>query len=263
MMFYEEVLNKLISSGAMSKDDSVLVLCGGSGDAKALSGVGMSNAVISNLDDRYDGYCSPYEWKYLDAENIELDENSVDWAIVHHGLHHCASPHGAVMEMARVARKGILAFEGRDNLTMRLAIRADMVPEFEIYTVALEGGDLGGLRNGPIPNFVYRWTPQEVRKMIESAYPGTQNDIRLFQGLRLPDERMRMSGRMMRFGYAVCRLLAKGLYSLAPSQGNEFAFAFVKSGLEKPWLRNGRLNPDYRLGFDKSRYRGKFTEGDA
>ena len=255
MKFYEEVLSKLVATGVMSKDDKVVVLCGGSGDAIALAEVGMSNALISNLDDRYDGYCAPYEWKYLDAENINLEDNSVDWAIAHHGLHHCASPHRAVMEMARIARKGILAFEGRDSLTMRLGIRAGMVPDYEIYAVVLEGGSTGGLRNGPVPNFVYRWTEREVRKMIESAYPGTQNDIRFFYGLRLPDERMRMSGAAKRFAYQVARLVIRTVFGVARSQGNEFAFAFIKSQAEKPWLLNGRLNPDYDLGFDETRYR--------
>jgi SAM-dependent methyltransferase len=255
MLLYEKALKALLADGTIARTDRVVVFCGGSLDARLLAHIGMSNVVITNLDERYDGYCAPFEWQHVDAENASLADESFDWAIVHMGLHHCASPHRAFLEMARVARKGAIAFEARDSMLMRFAIRLKLVPNYEIYAVALEGGQTGGLRNGPVPNFIYRWTEREVVKMLESAGPGRVNDVRFFYGLRLPDDRLRMSNWIVRVAYGIARPIASLIFRLAPRQGNEFAFALVKTPAEKPWMRDGHINSNYESGFDPLKYR--------
>lgn len=256
MQIYERVLRGLLQSGDLSATDKIIVLCGGSHDARVLEALGFSDVVITNLDERYDGYCEPFAWRRLDAEETGLEPDSFDWAFVHAGLHHCASPHRAFLEMIRIARKGALVVEARDSLLMRIAVRAGMAPEYELEAVVLEGGETGGLRNGPVPNYIYRWTEREVRKAVEAAYPGLANDVRFFYGLRLPDLRMAMAGGVKHMAYRAASLGVRLFHRLFPSQGNEFAFALVKSRAEKPWMRGGRMRPDYELGFDPAKYRG-------
>lgn len=67
--------------------------------------------MISNLDDRMvdDGRYAPMEWSYQDAEHLTYGDETLDVCVVHDGLHHCRSPHQALLEMLRVARRGVLA----------------------------------------------------------------------------------------------------------------------------------------------------------
>ena len=110
--FYVNVLNKLISTGAISKSDSVLIVCGGPLDERVMTQVGFKDFTVTNLDA---GIANHRQ----DAENLTYENNSFDVAIVHAGLHHCHSPHRALLEMYRVARKCAVAFESRDSLMMR------------------------------------------------------------------------------------------------------------------------------------------------
>src|SRR5262249_20333808 len=98
----------------------------------------------------------------------------------------------------------------------------------------------------------------EVRKTIESAYPDRHNDVRFFYGLRLPTARLSMSGPLKRALAKLLGGLATVVQTLMPRQCNQFAFALVNSGGDKPWITRDplpRLRPDYRLGFDPKKYR--------
>ena len=53
---------------------------------------------ISNVDESGDVY-APYAWSRQDAEALDLPDGSFDLAAVSAGLHHCASPHRALLEM--------------------------------------------------------------------------------------------------------------------------------------------------------------------
>ncbi len=259
MTFYEQTLRKLMSAGQLSPTDSVLVACGGPFDARVMQAVGLKDVVITNLDARYDGYCAPFEWEYKDVENLELADGSVDWAMAHAGLHHCGSPHRGVLELMRVARKGVLVVEARDSLLIRTAVRLGFTTDYEIESVALDKERLGGLRNTGVPNYVYRWTEREVRKTVESARPDRRNDLRFFYGLTLPTQRLAMSGPVKRALAGVLGVLATIAHHLLPGQGNQFGFAILNSDADKPWIlrdaEGPRLSPDYKLGFDTARYK--------
>ena len=102
----------------------MLVVAGGGADRDAFLAAGFENVTISNIDDSgADDAYAPYAWSYADAEALPFDDGSFDWAVVSAGLHHCASPHRALLELYRVARRGLLAIESRDSLLMRLALR--------------------------------------------------------------------------------------------------------------------------------------------
>jgi SAM-dependent methyltransferase len=70
---------------------------------------------------------APFLWSFQDAERLTFAENEFDFCIVHSGLHHCYSPHRALLEMYRVARVGLLVFEPRDGALVRLGMRLNVV----------------------------------------------------------------------------------------------------------------------------------------
>ena len=105
--------------------------------------------------------------------------SSFDAVIVDAGLHHCHSPHRALLEMYRVARKCAVAFEARDSLLMRAAIRAGLTEEFERSAISADRMR-GGVADTGIPNFVYRWTEREVKKTIASYEPARIPQISFF-----------------------------------------------------------------------------------
>ncbi|WP_422281189.1 methyltransferase domain-containing protein [Bradyrhizobium sp.] len=81
---------------------------------------------------------------------MSYDDESFDAVIVDAGLHHCHSPHRALLEMYRVARKCAVAFEARDSLLMRAAIRAGLTEEFERSAISADRMRAG---ESPIPEF--------------------------------------------------------------------------------------------------------------
>jgi ubiquinone/menaquinone biosynthesis C-methylase UbiE len=251
MDIYERALACLQGEGSIEPGDRILVTCGGGTDARMLTRRGFGNVLITNLDDDRREGTGSYLWQRCDAEDLPFADNSFDWGIVNAGLHHCRSPHRGLLELNRVSRRGVLVIEARDSLLMRLAVRIGLTPDYEIESVAL---GTGGMRNGPVPNFIYRWTEREVRKTIESAEPGTVNDLRFYYDLTFPAERLTMCGPAKRLAASIGGLFARALFSLFPRQGNRFAFAVVKTGRTKPWIRAGELDPGYRLGFDPARY---------
>jgi ubiquinone/menaquinone biosynthesis C-methylase UbiE len=261
MTFYEQTVRRLLEEGVLSADDKVLIVCGGTFDAQAVQAAGLSNVLITNLDDRYNGYCAPYDWDYADAEALKMADNSFDWVFEHAGLHHCASPHLALLEMMRVARKGVLAVESRDSALMRTAVRLNFTSEYEIESVVLDANGTGGQRNTGVPNFVYRWTENEVRKTVESGFPGRINDIRYFYGLNVPMQRLSMASGFRQAAARILGVAARLAFKLMPKQGNQFAFAIINSGNTKSWLMTDekglRMNPQYDVGFDPKKYSRK------
>jgi SAM-dependent methyltransferase len=238
--FYERVLRTLVRDRVVAPTDRVLVVCGGDADRDALLASGFTDVVVSNLDERIhdDSPFAPYAWSRQDAEQLEYGDATFDWVVVHAGLHHCASPHRGLAEMLRVGRSGAVVFEARDSATMRAATRLGFADTFEVEAVVANGGGFGGVRNGSIPNHVYRWTERDVRKTVASLLPMSDHEIRFFYGLRLPLERLAMARSRARL--AVVRTVgvaAPIVERLAPRQGNEFAFAIRTNVRLKPWIR--------------------------
>lgn len=251
---YEDCLRSLLREGHIDTKHNILVACGGLFDAETFARLGFVDVTISNLDGSALGEIRQFPTRCLDVEALMMPDANVDWAVVHSGLHHCASPHKALTELLRVARKGVLVVEARDSLLSRLAGAIGLGSDYELEAVALEGGRTGGLRNGPIPNYIYRWTEREVRKTVEAAKPERVNDLRFFYGLQLPDQRLSMASRPKRLVAATAGRTLQIAQRLFPRLGNQFAFAVLNTGRLKPWIGEGQLRADYGLAFDPGRY---------
>jgi SAM-dependent methyltransferase len=189
MEFTDTVLRELLAEGTMSPSDSIVAVCAGVRDRDVFVRCGFDNVLITNInqDDVSDNFV-PFEWRYADAQQLDLEDGSFEFAFVADGLHHCSSPHRALLEMYRVARKGIIVVESRDSLLMRTANRLGLSPTYEVEAVV--GSDFlgGGVDNSDVPNYIYRWTEADFKKALRAFDPRGRHRFRFFYGLNLPYE---------------------------------------------------------------------------
>jgi SAM-dependent methyltransferase len=255
-MFYDETLRQLIGARTISTSDNVLVVCGGTYDADVLQGLGFKTVTLSNLDGSYAGHNADYVWERQDTENLTYGDGQFDVVMVHAGLHHCASPHRALLEMYRVARKAAVVFEARDSLMVRTAVMLGFASDFELEAVSGEGYESGGLNNGPIPNLGFRWTEREVIKTIRAADPAHVEKIDFFYGLQLPTLRFEhVNAPAKRIALKLMAPTVKAFVKLFPKQGNQFGFVITKTGRLRDWLeeKDGKV----RLSAAKAERRGQ------
>lgn len=239
MSFYLETIKRLVAEGKLDPAAPTLVVAGGPTDRAVLLEAGFSQVTISNLDERMKGdEFAPYAWAFIDGEELPAEPGQYTQVIEHMGLHHCGSPHRALLEMYRCAASAVLVFENRDSLTMRLATRFGFVPVYEFEAVADNGYRYGGYRNSAIPNAVYRWTEREVEKLLASWDPAHAVPVRYFYNLRLPHGRIAMIGNpLVRLAFRASLVPFSLVARLLPRQMNEFGF-FIDKGARQlqPWM---------------------------
>jgi SAM-dependent methyltransferase len=239
--FYSRTVAGLLNAGVISRDMRVLVACGGTLDKDVLASLGFDNVTISNLDSRLSpNEFKPYQWACQDVEHLTFNDEEFDFAIVHNGLHHCYSPHKGLLELYRVARKGILVFEPRDTALVRLGIRLSFGQKYEVASVTHNGLSAGGVGNSRVPNYIYRWTEREVEKTILSYAPYGEPRFRFMYALRVPWGRLMALRNPFFLAAVVASLPAlKLLFHVFPRQANGFSFAIEKPQLPRdlhPWL---------------------------
>ena len=227
--------------------DSLLIVGASRADVALASSLGFKNITPSGLSGS--GYLN------LDAENISIADNSYDVVFAHAMLHHCACPQKALAEGLRVARKGFMFLEGNDSLVMRLAVLLGFHNPYELGAVIGNKYQCGGLRDTPVPNYIYRWNKRDVMKAALSAFPQLNLNVYakgFFEFYLSPDELavrqekpIRIAKRVLGTGNCVRLLrLVQSLSNTIPpvrSQGNHFFALVTKNGF-KPWIEN---TPDY------------------
>lgn len=238
MVFYHKTISDALKAGTMSVEDSILVVCGGNKDFRCFYSLGFKKVTITNVDPRMDeDSFAPFKWEFQDAEHLTYQDEQFDFVIVHAGLHHCASPHRGLLEMYRVARKGIFVFESRDNALIRLAKKLGFARDYEFEAVVGNNHKYGGFRNTEIPNYVYRWKEAEVIKTIQSFMPTIKHSFRFFYHLKIPLRRLSLSKNPLQKAIgASSSLFFKGFTLLFPKQCNEFAFCVLKTDEIHEWI---------------------------
>jgi SAM-dependent methyltransferase len=185
--FVESVTDTLLADGLLARSDRVLAVCAGQRERDLLAERGFTRVTITNLET--EGDMAPFAWSRQDAQQLEFANQSFDFALVVAGLHHCPSPHAALAEMYRVARKGILAIEARDGVLTKTAVRLGLASAYELRAVAAHEYRAGGVNDTSVPNYVYRWTEAEFRKTIRSADPTGDPSFRFFYALDVPERK--------------------------------------------------------------------------
>lgn len=247
--FYRRVLGELLDGGLLRRDMSVLVVAGGPADRDALHSAGFRRVTISNVDEDVTlEAVAPYEWVYQDAESLGYEDGAFDVTVVSAGLHHCRSPHRALLELYRVARVAAIAIESRDSALMRLAVRLGAVDEYELAAVAAHGLRSGGVANTSTPNYVYRWSEREVEKTVASFAPHARHRFRFFREFELPEALVEADRGTRARVLRVAGPAVAGLTRALPRQANLFAFAIEKPRLPddlQPWMASAD-EPDER-----------------
>jgi SAM-dependent methyltransferase len=223
--FVESVTDTLLDDGVLARSDHVLAVCAGLRERDLLASRGFSHVLITNLD--AEGDMTPFAWSRQDAEQLEFADRSFDVTLVVAGLHHCSSPHRALAEMYRVARKGIVAIEARDSIVTKAAVRLGLATEYELSAVAAHGYRAGGVNDTSVPNFVYRWTESEFRKAIKSADPTGEPSFRFFYALDVPDRKPAVN--------AAAPVL-EALSRVFPRLSNSIAMVALHPTTLWPWL---------------------------
>jgi SAM-dependent methyltransferase len=220
--------------------EPVLVVGGGQEDMEILTACGFSQIVMSNL--RTTG-------KALDVEDIGLPDDSYAVVFAHAVLHHCRCPQKAVGEMVRVSQKHTFFLEPNDSWALRMLVRLGCSFPYELAAVAGNGYTRGGMRNGLIPNYIYRWTKDTVKSSVFAYHPERQFQVRTHpywdfyvaeQDLLFRTESRvaslakklgpRSFIRLLHFAQAILNVLP-----LSRSQGNKI-FCAISKGELQPWI---------------------------
>ena len=252
--FVKSTVERLLREGVLTRDATILAVAAAEAERDLFEELGFREVTISNLDDRLRGdEFAPFAWSYQDAQALTFEDASFDFAFVSDGLHHCDSPHRALLEMYRVARRGVLVFESRDSLVMRLANRLNLTPSYELEAVVGNDFSHGGVNNTAVPNYIYRWTEREFEKTIRSHNPTGPHGFRYFYGLNLPFAQAEM--KKSRAKFLVLQLARPALWlatRLFKKQCNSFGMLALKPAMPGdlwPWLeRDGeqvRFNVAY------------------
>jgi SAM-dependent methyltransferase len=168
---FADVFGRHMAPCGIDPAESVLVVGGSAEDARMMVGLGFSDLTVTNLAP------SVPTWEDLpgvkleaaDAEDIPLPDRSFDMVFVHESLHHCRSPHRALCEMARVARRHVVMLEPNESRLMSALTRLGLSSPYETAVVLDYRGERGGVNDSHVPNYLYRWTGREVDKTV-SAY---------------------------------------------------------------------------------------------
>lgn len=239
LQFYEQTVKQLLPN----LNASILVVAGGKNDRDVFYRLGFTNVTISNLDTRMnDSEFHPYRWCLQDAQKLTYNDEAFDYVVEHAGLHHCGSPHKALLEMYRVSRIGLIAIEARDSLTMKLLKKINFTPDYEWAGVFYcEKGEFGGVNNTIIPNYIYRWTENEVEKTIKSFAPHAKPRITYRYGCSLPSSiKILNNNYLKKIIISIINPIYRLFIRIFPGQQNLFAFEVLKPVLPDdlhPWLK--------------------------
>lgn len=244
-----------IEASRMSLDQHVLIVGGSAEDEQTLRQAGFKHIVNSNLPTDMDRltageYAPETQHLALDAEQIELPDDSFDLVFASEVLHHCRSPHHALCEMLRVSRRYVLFMEPNDSLAMAALVRMRFSFPYELPAVVAHDYRSGGLRDSHIPNFIYRWNWHEAFKTVSACIPERIFSVHAYPywdfGLTKKDLDLRKETRL---GSITSVIGAGNFISLLQvaqfflnwirplrSQGNKFLCCIEKSPDLKPWM---------------------------
>ncbi len=241
-----EVIGRYWKACAVDRSQPVLVLGGEQEDIDILTACGFEKIVLSNLD---------AAGMALDAENVALADDSYPVVFAHAVLHHCRCPQKAVGEMVRVSQQHVFFVEPNDSWALRSLVRLGFSFPYELAAVAAHEYLHGGMRDGPIPNYIYRWTGHEVEKSVASYHPERQFLVRAhpywdfyvneYELVSRKETRVaRLAEKVGPRNLVSLLRLGQVFLNLLPpvrSQGNKFFCAISKRRLQ-PWIemRDGR-----------------------
>ena len=156
-----------------NKNAKILILGADTLDKNLFEELKFQNVTLSNYKKQDD---NDKIYKNILMQDINLDDNSFEYCIAHACVHHSSKPHNSILEMYRVASKGVLVIEANDCLLTRIACKIGLAEEFE-NTAVIKNETFGGVDNSKIPNYVFRWTERELTKLLKSYKPNIDHKV--------------------------------------------------------------------------------------
>ena len=212
----------------LNKSSKILIVGAGIDDFKLFEENKFTNFTCSNFGGKkIDGK----NFKKIDINKIEELDESYDYVVAHACIHHCSKPHNGILEMYRVSKKGILVIESKDSLMMKVMTKLKLAEEYEISAINNPDsfGDQGGVDNSHIPNFVYRWTEIEVKKLINSYDPRYKYKINYEYEFEYSNLFKKIENKIFKKLLKICfPLIVSILKLLIKKQANLFAFFIDK-----------------------------------
>jgi ubiquinone/menaquinone biosynthesis C-methylase UbiE len=254
--FYKKTIDNWITD----KSASILVVGGGETDRDVLRSLGFTNVIISNLDSRLKGdEFEPYQWSLQKAEELSYGKDEFDFVVVHAALHHCESPHRALLEMYRVAKIAAIAFESRDSLLMKILEKVNLTPSYEHVAVYYNDGKFGGVNNTEIPNYIYRWTERDIEKTVHTYAPYAKHKFQYMYGNDVPSSvGLQQKATIKQLVISISKPFYQIFILLFPKQQNLFAFYIEKPGIPEDlheWLKVDGENIRFNYEWAKEVYK--------
>jgi SAM-dependent methyltransferase len=237
---------------------TVLVVGGSCHDAAVLQRAGFRRLTLTNIESvplsasgvpvRDD---AEVQIESADAENLHFPNDSYDVVLAHDVLHHCRSPHAALLEMLRVARRHVLVMEPHDSLCMKALEKMRLATfPYELAAVVDHNCVSGGMRDSCIPNFVYRWNRNDIFKTASSFIPDRSFTLYADPYWDLSLDEKALGLRKQTKLHVFTNLLGPGLFlrclrvlqrmlnavPILRHQGNKFFCCIEKREDLKPWL---------------------------
>ena len=240
-----------------SRQDVELLICAGFND------ITLSNFQSQLEEDAHTNLSAKVKLLACDAEQVDLPDGSFDCVFAHEVLHHCRSPHRALCEMLRVARKHVVVLEPNDSFSMRVLTWAGFSFPYEIFSVVYHGYERGGVRDSCIPNFIYRWSANELRKTVSSylaeyefllhAYPYwdfnvDEKELSMRKETRIHAITSVMGAKTFIAVLRVFQIVLNGTPILR-RQGNKLFCCIEKTGDLRPWLTVGGDKIRFKLRY--------------
>jgi ubiquinone/menaquinone biosynthesis C-methylase UbiE len=193
---------------------SVLVVCGGvGGEGTYLMNYGFTDVTVSDFSENSLSICRQLDPRLktmkMDAESLDVADDSFDLVLVQDGLHHLSRPTLGLTEMLRVARDCVIVIEPHLGLAGRL-----VGTTWEYH--------------GESKNYVFRWNYEMLNQIVRSYLLST---TALVNVNRFFDHNLRMAEFVARFPNWSRLILAKVLYSflkIASPFGNMMVAVILK-----------------------------------
>ncbi|MDI9257701.1 class I SAM-dependent methyltransferase [Flavobacterium sedimenticola] len=229
LQFYVKNIKEFIKD----QNASILICGAGASDKKVFELLSYTNVTMSGMDLR-PGITGSFKQLKENAEALSFEDNAYDYCIMHASVHHTRLPHKVITELYRVSRKGFLVIEARDSFLMRATQFIGLTEEYEV-----KGNFPGSGVNGTdIPNYIFRWTEEEIKKTIKCYDPCYHHDFEFRYGTYYPDGEGKSSWKKVMI--KMLQPIHSMVMFLFPKQGNRFAFFVKKAGLNsdlQPWLK--------------------------
>ncbi len=168
----------------------------------------------------------------IDFRNLyKIKNNSYDYVVVHSSIHHTSKPHNILLEMYRIAKLGVLIVESNDSFIMRLAVKLNFSEDFEKSALNYKTY-VRGVDGSHVPNYVYRWTEREIKKLFYSYQPDKKINIIFNYQNNIYNENLSDSF-LKKIIIVISYVFLKIIFILFPKQQNLMSIYIDKKNFKK------------------------------